>query len=158
MGYFDPEDQPIGAGKHLIPMLLETYRATKMISAHGLEVFQLEEDKETSIDPDEVIESFYEEICKTVQALQENGYDNAADMLFELIFPHMDFIFCIHYACWSAMMNPIDVAFYNLKIFDVDNPNRIEDTLRAFLQVAQEKEAKWSIKITEKALWPYGSQ
>lgn len=152
MGYLDPEGKPSGAGKHLIPLLLETFKATKEIFDYDVELMRLDIDEEPSADPNEIIKSFYMAIRAAVQALQEDGYENPADLAHELILPHMDWMFCVQYACWSAMMTPIDVLSIDIKAFDENNPNRVEDILRAFLQVAREKGAKWSISITQKAL------
>lgn len=151
-GYLNHEGEPIGAGKHLIPLLLETFKATKDIFDHGVELMSLDVDEEPETDPNEIIKSFYMAIRAAVQSLQDDGYENPADLAHELILPHMDWMFCIQYACWSAMMNPIDVLSVDIRAFDENNPNRVDDILRAFLQVARDRGAKWSIKIAEKAL------
>ena len=152
LGYLDPQGKPVGAGEHLVPLLLQTLKATKSMFDHNVELMGLDIDEEPSTDSNEIIKSFYLAIKDTTEALAGAGYENPADLAFELILPHMDWIFCVQYACWSAMMTPIDVLSVDIRAFDEDNPNRVEDTLRAFLQVAREREAKWSIKITEKAL------
>lgn len=109
-------------------------------------------DEESSIDLNEIIKSFYLRITATTKALEQDGHENPVDLTFELIVPHMDWIFCTLYAYWSAQMCPIDVLEIDPKSFNTDHPNHVETTLKAFLQHTREKGAKWSIKITEKAL------
>ena len=151
-GYLSTEGVPIGAGIHLIPLLMETFKATKRIFDHSLELIRLEPGEEPTADPNEIIKAFYLAISDTTQALQKDGFENPADLAFELILPHMDWIFCIHYAYWSAQTNPFDVLYVNPEAFSEDNPNNVKDTLNALLQHARAKEAKWTIKVTEKAL------
>lgn len=153
MNYLSSEGQAIGAGIHLIPLLISTLQISKRILKHASAmVCKDESEGEDGDDPGKIMQSFHLEIREAIQALEDDGYEQAPDLAFELITPHMNWVFCMNYALWSAQMCPFDVIDINPAAFDEDNPDSIEDQLRAFLQVAQEKDAKWSILITKKAL------
>lgn len=152
MGYLDSQGRPIGLGTHLVPLFLKTLETKRAIIFHNSEMINLEDGDAPSIDYSQLFQDFYKEIHKTTETLQKAGYHNAPDLAFELILPQMDFLFCTHYAYWSAMMSAFDVITVDSNALDENNPNDLRDTLRAFLQVAEEKKAKWSIEITKKSL------
>ena len=150
MGYLDPDSNPIGPGKHLIPLLLKTFKATKLIFDHGVEALQLEPDEDSSQDTGPIIQAFHEETARTVEALIRDGYKNAADLTHELILPHLDWVFCIDYTLWCAWTCPLDIVMIDENAFQ---DGQLEITLKAFLQHARDKGLKWSAKIAEKSLY-----
>lgn len=153
VGYLDSNSNPIGLGKHLIPLLLKTFKATNLIFDHGVEALQLEPDEEPGQNPYPIIQAFHEEVARTIEALSRDGYENAADLAYELILPHLNWVFCIHYTMLCAWARPFDVLVVNENAFSEDNPNQVKDALEAFLQVARKKNLKWSAKVAEKALY-----
>ncbi len=115
-------------------------------------MLQLEPDEEPGQNPYPIIQAFHEEVARTIEALSRDGYENTADLAYELILPHLNWEFCIQYTLWRAWARPFDVLVINENAFSEDNPNQVKDALKAFLQVAREKDLKWSAKVAEKAL------
>ena len=151
MGYLDADGQPIAAGKYLIPLLLDVFWAAKIMNDHVIDMISRRDEDTDRIPPDFML-SFCTGIVTTIEKMQEEGYENAPDMAFELILPHMDFLLCTMYANYSAMMCGIDIISLYPNAFNPDNPDDLNETLDAFLKYARMKNAKWSIRITEKAL------
>ena len=152
MGYLDERQQPIAAGKYLIPLLLDVFWAANIMNDHVLDLMSGRDEVNEDLIPDGFMVSFCTGIITTIEKMQEAGYENAPDLAFELILPHMDFLLCTLYARFSATMCGIDLISLYPNALNPENPDDLHDTLKAFLQYARIKNAKWSIRITEKAL------
>ncbi len=152
MGYLDERRQPIAAGKYLIPLLLDVFWAANIMNDHVLDLMSGRDEVNEDLIPDGFMVSFCTGIITTIEKMQEAGYENAPDLAFELILPHMDFLLCTLYARFSATMCGIDLISLYPNVLNPENPDDLHDTLKAFLQYARMKNAKWSIRITEKAL------
>lgn len=152
MDYMDEEGRAIGMGCHLVPLLRETFIAHERLTLLAVETMSLEEGDEPENNPAEIIKAFYQKLVTAIRALQAEGHDQAEDLAFGLILPHMNWLFCTHYAYWSAQMCRFDVLAIDPEAFNADHPQHVEITLKAFLQHTRKKDAKWSIRIAEKAL------
>ena len=152
MGYLDADSQPIAAGKYLIPLLLDVFWASNIMNDHTIDVMSGRDEENSDRIPEDFMFSFCTGIVTTIEKMQEAGYENAPDLAFELILPHMDFLLCTLYARFSATMCGIDLVSLFPNVFNPENPDDLHDTLEAFLKYSRMKNAKWSIRITEKAL------
>ena len=152
MGYLDERLQPIAAGEYLIPLLLDVFWATNIMNDHTIDMMSGRDEENSDRVPEDFMVSFCTGIVTTIEKMQEAGYENAPDLAFELILPHMDFLLCTLYARFSATMCGIDLISLYPNALNPENPDDLHDTLEAFLKYARTKNAKWSIRITEKAL------
>lgn len=161
-GYVDSDGIPSGAGIHLIPLLKETFIILEKhfflrSAAISEPEIPLEEKAHPPIDEKDedcfdLIKKLYLTIRKTITDLRQAGFDEPDALAFELIIPQMNWMFCLDYAYWSAMTNPIEIADRYEFAFQYDHPDEPFGTISAFLEFAKEKNAIWSIKITEKGL------
>ncbi len=152
LNYLDHDGFPIGPGKHLIPLLIETLKISRAISDYLTATFSDDESAAAKWDPESVFKSFYIAQTDAMAGLRADGYEQVEDLVFELIFPHMNWNFCLQYSNWMALMSAFDMLDRDIRAFDGDHPDGVIFTLRTFHALVKEKGAKWSIKIAEKAL------
>ena len=158
MGYVDSEGNPISAGIHLIPLLKETLVIVKT-HTHLCAALMAEQDT----DETETEESTEDEtllglnqklnaiIQQTISNLQEDGFEQPDKLAFELIIPHMNFLFCFNYSYCGALAHFPDVIERYEHAFDENHEDQIE-TVSAYFEIVKEKNATWSAKIAAKGL------
>jgi hypothetical protein len=159
MGYLNSEGNPISAGIHLIPLLKETLIiVTKHIHLCGAAMNE-QDNQETETDESSEGESsmglaqnLNAIIQKTISNLQEDGFDQPDTLAFELIIPHMNWLFCLHYSYCGALGHAFDIIERYEHAFDENHEDQLIGTVSAFLEFAKEKNATWSAKIAEKGL------
>lgn len=158
MGYVDSEGNPISAGIHLIPLLKETLVIVKKhIHVRGALMAEQDNDEtetEESIEDETLLglnQKLNAIIQKTISNLQEEGFEQPDKMAFELIIPHMNFLFCFDYSYCGALAHFPDVIDRYEHAFDENHEDRIE-TVSAYSEIVKEKNATWSAKIAEKGL------
>ena len=157
MGHLDQDQQAIGAGVHLVPLLQKALVAIETVFQITVQAHSLEDD-EVAPTPDgmETMESFHESIQEAVKSLEEAGYENPKDLAFELIFPHMNWVFCTMYATWCTQMRCADIII-NHEDLDLDVMiNEPQEMLKIFQEYSRRIGAVWSVRIAERALEKIG--
>lgn len=153
MGYVDEDQQPVGAGIHLAPLLKEAVVAIETVFQITLQAGPGDDHEvETTHDIAETMKAFHNALQKAIKGLDESGFDEPRDLAFELIFPHMNWLFCTMYANWCAQMSIIDIADSMDEPLDPQILNDPISLLEIFMKYARKTGANWSAKITEKAL------
>jgi hypothetical protein len=99
MGYLDQDQQAIGAGVHLVPLLQNVLVAIETMFQITAQAHSIDDDEVAPThDWVETMKAFHLSVQKAVKDLEEAGYENPKDLAFELIFPHMNWVFCTMYA------------------------------------------------------------
>jgi hypothetical protein len=155
-GYMDQDGVISGAGKHLIPLLLETIKTAKAMRKFTVAFLAEDEAGVADFDLNSVFEAFYQAVNKARTDLHEEGYENVEDRYGELILPQMDWIFCVQYSAWMAQNIAFDMLMKDPRAFDENHPDVDFSTLKLFREIIIERKAKWSLKIVDKALAPIG--
>ena len=158
MGYVDSEGNPISAGIHLIPLLKETLVIVKThIHLRGALTAEQDTDETETEESTEdetllgLVQKLNVIIQQTISDLQEDGFEQPDKLAFELIIPHMNFLFCFDYSYCGALAHFPDVIDRYEHAFDENHEDRIE-TVSAYFEIVKEKNATWSAKIAEKGL------
>ena len=158
MGYVDSEGNPISAGIHLIPLLKETLVIVKThIHLRGALTARQDTDETATEESteDETLLGLNQKlnaiIQQTISNLQEDGFEQPDKLAFELIIPHMNFLFCFNYSYCGALAHFPDVIERYEHAFDENHEDQIE-TVSAYFEFVKEKNATWSAKIAEKGL------
>lgn len=153
MGYLDQDQQPIGAGIHLVPLLKEAVIAIETVFQVTLQAGpEGAHEVEPTHDVAETMKVFHNAVHKGIKDLSKSGFDNPQDLAFELIFPHMNWLFCTMYANWCAQISIINIAASMDEPLDPQILNDPISLLEIFMKYTRTTGAYWSSKIAERAL------
>ena len=157
MGYLDQDQQPIGAGIHLVPLLKEAIVAIETVFQITLQAGPGDaHEVEPTHDVVETMKVFHNAVHTGIKDLDELGFDKPQDLAFELIFPHMNWLFCYLYANWCAQINIINIAASMDEPLDPQILNDPISLLEIFMKYTRMTGAYWSAKIAERALSQLG--
>jgi hypothetical protein len=151
-GYMDQTDRPIGAGKHLVPLLIETLKATRALFNFTAAMFDENEELMAQLDPQPVFESFHQVQSKVRVDLLADGFEHVEDRFRDVILPQMNWVFCSQYSAWMARQVMLDLVMKDIRAFDEDHPDGELYTLQVFREFVKEKGAVWALSIVEKGI------
>ncbi|MFM2221090.1 MAG: hypothetical protein RLZZ553_838 [Verrucomicrobiota bacterium] len=151
-GYMDHSGNPIGAGIHLIPVLVETLNTVRTMMNYSSAMMVDDEDRAQEFDIQAIFQSFHFKLSTTMEALSHDGYRNPIELYADVLLPHMDWAFCMQYCGWMARQMPIDLLSKDINVFEEDHPEEGFQIIRLFREVAQEKNAAWALRVADKAI------
>jgi hypothetical protein len=151
-GYMDHAENPMGVGNHLIPVLVETLKTGKTIMNYTSAIMADDEDRMQTFDIQECFQSFHFKLNATMDTLSNDGYENPIELYCDVLLPHMNWVFCMHYCVWMARQIPIDLLTKDIDVFEENHPDGGIQIIRLFREVAQEKNAAWALRVADRAL------
>jgi hypothetical protein len=151
-GYIDHSENPIGAGTYLIPVLVETLKTVTTIMNYSSAIIADDEDRMLEFDIQAIFQSFHSKLTRTMEVLSNDSYGNPIELYGDVLLPHMNWVFCMHYCSWMARQMPIDLLTKDIDVFEEDHPDGGIQIIRLFREVAQEKNAAWALRVADKAL------
>ncbi|MEN9992006.1 MAG: hypothetical protein RLZZ224_1708 [Verrucomicrobiota bacterium] len=155
-GYMDHSENPIGAGIHLIPVLVETLKSVRTMMNYQSAIIDGDEDRMQELDIQAFFQSFHSKLTTTMEALSNDGYQNPIELYSDVLLPHMSWAFCMQYCGWMARQMPIDLLSKDINVFEEDHPEEGFQIIRLFREVAQEKNAAWALRVADKTIEAIG--